>query len=207
MMRAAYLGGTRQWDGDAARLAVRAEDLPQKGLSLFAEGARALERKDRTAAEKALADLQAVAKANAEGTHSSTGKSYMMHRSSGADAVMAKELEARILLAKGQTDQALTLAREAASAEDALNFEFAPPVVVKPAHELAGEMLLEAKRSSDARKEFDAALSKTPGRALALLGLARSAAQSGDAGAARHAYAELSKIWSRADSAPPERRQ
>jgi tetratricopeptide (TPR) repeat protein len=207
MMRAAYLVETRQWDGDVARLAVKAEDLPQKGLSLFVDGTRALERKDRTAAEKALADLQAVAKANAEGTHSSTGMSYMMHRSSGADAVMARELEAKILFAKGETDRALALAREAASAEDVLNFEFGPPVVVKPAHELAGEMLLAAKRSADARKEFETALSKTPGRALALLGLARSAAQSGDAGAARQAYAELSRIWSRADSDLPERRE
>ncbi|HYT32817.1 MAG TPA: hypothetical protein VEO37_09505 [Thermoanaerobaculia bacterium] len=207
MMRAAYLVETRQWDGDVARLAVKADDLPQKGLTLFVEGARALERKNRAAAEKALADLQAAAKAKAEGPHSSTGMSYMMHRSSGADAVMAKELEAKILYARGETDRALALAREAASAQDVLNFEFGPPVVVKPAHELVGEMLLEAKRSADARKEFETALSKTPGRALALLGLARSAAQSGDAGAARQAYAELSRIWSRADVDLPERRE
>ncbi|MGZ6988473.1 MAG: hypothetical protein ACXVH0_05900, partial [Thermoanaerobaculia bacterium] len=145
MMRAAYLVETRQWDGDAAGLSVETDDLPQKGLTLFVEGSRSLERKDRAAAERALADLQAVAKANAEGTHSSTGMSYMMHRSSGADTVMAKELEAKILFAKGETDRAVALAREAASAEDKLNFEFGPPVVVKPAHELAGEMLLEAK--------------------------------------------------------------
>jgi len=207
MMRAAYLVETRQWKGDAAGLLVASDDLPQKGLAFFVEGARALDRGDRTAAEKALADLQAAAKANAEGPHSATGMSYMMHRSSGTDAVLARELEAKLLLAKGETERALTLAREAASAEDSLNFEFGPPVVVKPAHELLGEMLLEARRSADARKEFEVALSKTPRRALALLGLARSAAQSGDASAARQAYAELSRIWSRADSDLPERRE
>jgi predicted Zn-dependent protease len=207
MMRAAYLVETRQWNGDAARLSVAAEDLPQKGLALFVEGIRALERGDLTAAEKALADLQAAAKAKAEGPHSSTGMSYMMHRSSGADAVMAKELEAKILFAKGETDRAVALAREAASAEDKLNFEFGPPVVVKPAHELLGEMLLEAKRSADARKEFETALSKTPGRALALLGLARSASQSGDGVAAGQAYADLARIWKRADPDVPERRE
>jgi tetratricopeptide (TPR) repeat protein len=207
MMRAAYLVETRQWKGDAAGLLVASDDLPQKGLAFFVEGARALDRGDRTAAEKALADLQAAAKANAEGPHSATGMSYMMHRSSGTDAVLARELDAKLLLAKEETERALTLAREAASAEDSLNFEFGPPVVVKPAHELLGEMLLEARRSADARKEFEVALSKTPRRALALLGLARSAAQSGDASAARQAYAELSRIWSRADSDLPEQRE
>jgi hypothetical protein len=207
MMRAAYLVETRQWDGDTARLSAAADDLPQKGLALFVEGARALERRDRAAAEKALADLQAVAKANAEGSHSGTGMSYMMHRSSGADAVMAKELEAKLLFTRGETDRALALGREAASAEDTLNFEFGPPVVVKPAHELLGEMLLEAKRASEARREFETSLSKTPGRALALLGLARSAAQSGDAAAARQAYGELAKVWRRADTDLPERRE
>jgi len=207
MMRAAYLVETRQWDSDAARLSVATDDLPQKCLALFVEGSRSLERKDRAAAEKALVDLQGVAKANAQGPHSSTGMSYMMHRSSGADAVMAKELEAKILFSKGEVDRALALAREAASAEDSLNFEFGPPVVVKPAHELLGEMLLEAKRADDARKEFEAALSKTPARSLTVLGLARSAAQSGDASAARRAYAELSRIWSHADPSLPERRE
>jgi tetratricopeptide (TPR) repeat protein len=207
MMRAAYLVETRQWDGEAARLTVATEDLPQKGLALFVEGARALERGDRAAAEKALADLQAAAKAKAEAPHSSTGMSYMMHRSSGADSVMARELEAKILFARGETDRALALAREAASSEDALSFEFGPPVVVKPAHELLAEMLLDAKRAADARKEFETTLSKTPGRALALLGLARSASQSGDATAARQAYAELVRIWSRADPDLPERRE
>jgi tetratricopeptide (TPR) repeat protein len=207
MMRAAYLVETRQWDGDAANLTVDAGDLPQKGLALFVEGARALARRDRGAAEKALADLQAAAKATAEESHSAMRMSYMMHRSRGADAVMAKELEAKILFSRGETERALALAREAASAEDALNFEFGPPLVVKPAHEFLGEMLLEAKRSAEARKEFEAALSKTPARALALLGLARSAAQSGDASASRQVYAELSRIWSRADSDLPERRE
>ena len=53
-----------------------------------------------------------------------------------ADAVMKKELEA--LLARSDKDRSpgVALAKEAAAAEDRLNFEFGPPLV-KPAHELA----------------------------------------------------------------------
>jgi tetratricopeptide (TPR) repeat protein len=205
MLRAAYLVETRRWSGDVARLAVQSEDLSQRGLHLFVEGIRALETGDRTGAEKALAQLRSAGPT--EAGHSHGGSSYAMSRSEGADPVMAKELEARILFAKGETERALALAKDAAAAEDALSFEFGPPTVVKPAHELLGEMMLEAKRAAEARKEFETALSKTPGRALALLGLARSAAQGGDATAARQAYSELARIWRRADADVPERRE
>ena len=57
--------------------------------------------------------------------------------------ILAAELEAKIAFAKGERDRALALAREAASAEDAMTFEFGPPAVIKPAHELLGELLLE----------------------------------------------------------------
>jgi tetratricopeptide (TPR) repeat protein len=90
MMRAAYLVETRQWKGDVGRIKVATDELPQKGLALFIDGAQALEHGDRAAAEKSLADLQAAAKAPAENPHSGTGMSYMMHRSGGADAVRSQ---------------------------------------------------------------------------------------------------------------------
>jgi tetratricopeptide (TPR) repeat protein len=207
MMRAAYLIETRQWNAFDSSSPVDAGDLAQKGLTLYVEGTRALARRDRPAAENALADLQATVKANAEAGHDSTRMSYMRHRSSGSDVVMAKELEAAILSAKGETERALALAREATAAEDALTFDFGPPAVVKPAHEFAGELLLGAKRFADSRKEFETALAKTPGRSLSLLGLARSASQSGDAAAAREAYSDLAKNWNKADPDLPERRE
>src|SRR5215813_13796025 len=72
MMRAAYLIETRQWDALAPSASLSdTGDLPQKGLVFFAEGARAVARDDRAAAEKALTDLQATVKANANGGHDS----------------------------------------------------------------------------------------------------------------------------------------
>src|SRR6266545_4576774 len=86
---------------------------------------------------------------------------------------------------------ALALAREAAAAEDAMTFEVGPPSVVKPAHELLGEMLLKVGDAAEARAEFERSLAHTPQRSLSLLGLARAAAKSGDRAAAQDAYKRL----------------
>src|SRR5438552_6495943 len=56
--------------------------------------------------------------------------------------------------AGGATDEAVRLMREAAALEDRMPAEFGPPADVKPAHELFGEMLLEAGRAAEAQREF-----------------------------------------------------
>jgi len=66
--------------------------------------------------------------------------------------------------------------------------EFGPPADVKPAHELLGEMLLEAGRAGEAQREFARALELAPKRALSLLGLGRAAAAAGDRATAAQAY-------------------
>jgi tetratricopeptide (TPR) repeat protein len=121
-----------------------------------------------------------------------------------AAAVLRKELAAKLALARRRGDEAVKLAREAAAAEDAMSFEFGPPVVVKPAHELAGEILLDLGRPAEARQEFELSLARAPRRALSLLGLARAASKAGEAEVARRSYGELKKVWRRADAELPE---
>jgi len=199
MMRAAYLIETRRFDSDVARsLAEEGE----RGVALFAEGFAAAAKGERDRAGKALA---AIGKEPAGGHHGG-GAMYAMGRASGAgaDAVMKTELEALLASLRGETERALALAKEAAAAEDAMSFEFGPPAVAKPAHELFGEMLLKAGDAAQARAEFDRSLAHAPERALSLLGLARSAAKSGDRAAAEDAYRRLAAIWRRADPDLPE---
>lgn len=82
--------------------------------------------------------------------------------------------------------------------------EFGPPDVVKPSHELLGEVLLELKRPSEAQKEFVRALELAPGRARSLLGLGRAALAAGDSAVARKALGDLKRNWHSADAALPE---
>src|SRR5881409_1950963 len=81
--------------------------------------------------------------------------------------------------------------------------EFGPPGVVKPSHELLGEVLLAAGRPREAQVECARALRLAPKRALSLLGLGRAAAAAGDRDTATRAYGELREIWRRADPILP----
>jgi hypothetical protein len=81
-----------------------------------------------------------------------------------------------------------------------MSFEFGPPLVVKPAHELLGEMLQQAQKYSEAQKQFDLSLAHAPGRSLSLLGLKHAAESAGDQAAAATATAELRKILQKADA-------
>src|SRR6266498_1982440 len=199
MMRAAYVAETRRFDADVVH-ALSEDD--ERGVALFAEGFAALAKGNREPAEKALA---AIGKEPA-GSHHGASSTYAMGRASGAgtDSVMTKELEALLASSKGDKERALALAREAAAAEDAMTFEVGPPVVVKPPHELLGEMLLKLGDAAEARVEFERSLARTPERAMSLLGLARAAAKSGDRAAAENAYGRLATVWRRAAADLPE---
>ncbi len=195
MMRAAWVVETRRFDDDVARALAITGD--QRGVTLFAEGLAAFEKRDRQRLAKAAA---AIAR-EPPGDHGG-GSSYGMGGPSGAsaDSVMKKELEALLASADRDAQRALSLAKEAAAMEDGMSFEFGPPAVAKPAHELYGELLLAAGKPAEARAEFERSLARAPNRALSLLGLARACAKSGDRDAAREADARLAAVWRRADA-------
>lgn len=197
MMRAAWVVETRRFDDDVAR-ALAGED---RGLALFARGLAASAKGDRERLEKAAAAVGGKTSAVHTG-----GSMYRMGQAPGvaADAVMKKELEALLASLEKNGSRALTLAKEAADAEDSMSFEFGPPAVVKPAHELYGELLAAAGKPAEARAEFERSLTRAPNRALSLLGLARAFAKSGDRVAARDTYGRLAAVWRRADTDLPD---
>ena len=117
------------------------------------------------------------------------------------NAILELELTALVRLSEGKRDEAMTLMRDATRSEDAMPVEFGPPAVIKPSHELFGEMLLEVGMPREARAEFNRALELAPKRARSLLGLARAAKAMGDSVGASKAYDELQAVWHRADPA------
>lgn len=124
-----------------------------------------------------------------------------------AAQVMAQQLEAILLFSEGRREEALVLARQAAVVEDGMSFEFGPPVPVKPAHELVGEMLMDLRRPREAIPAFETSLKRNPRRALSLLGLGRASMAVKDMSRAMGAYGELRKIWKNADKGLPELRE
>ena len=94
-------------------------------------------------------------------------------------------------MSRGEKDDAVRLAKEAADIELTMNAPSGPPDPMKPALELYGEMLLEANRPAEAAAAFEQALLRTPKRTPSLLGLARASTQAGNLSTARQQYNEI----------------
>ena len=162
------------------------------GAEYFSYGFAALNQGQMATAESALLSLQSISRQTPEKDEQARMADYLN--------VMANSLEAAILQRKGQTGQALALVAKAAADFDAMPFDFGPPAIIKPPHELRGELLLAAGKPVDALAEFDLALKAAPNRAQAMLGRVHALQQSGDQAGATKAAAALLLVWRHADA-------
>ncbi|HKB10105.1 MAG TPA: hypothetical protein VKD69_05615 [Vicinamibacterales bacterium] len=104
-----------------------------------------------------------------------------------------------LLWAQGKSEEALRALTAAAALEDTTEKSAITPGPIAPAHEMLGEMLLEAKQPANAVKEFEASLKKEPNRFHSVAGAGRAAEAAGDRAKARTYYAQLVKICERGD--------
>lgn len=89
------------------------------------------------------------------------------------------ELEILALSAsmKNDPEKAIELMKRATSLEEATGAPYGPPSLIKPSHELFGEILLRAGKPAEAAEQFKISLLRQPNRARSLLGLSRATAQ------------------------------
>jgi dienelactone hydrolase/lysophospholipase L1-like esterase len=160
----------RQW-GEAAGLAVRPGPFPwAAAITQFAR-AYGLARAGRLAeAQESLDQLEATQRALAD------RDTYWAEQVE----VQCRAAAAWIARGKGQTEEALRLARAAADLEDSTEKHPVTPGPVAPARELLGELLLELGRPGEALREFETALATAPNRLAAVYGAARAAVQASD---------------------------
>ncbi len=203
LMRAFYALETGEWDRLSGNLELAKGNVMSATAALLAQGALAVRQGRIEEGRKLMVQLRANLSGRASGVPAEAHHEGAMPAPapSGGPAnnkeaeIMAQQLEAILLQAAGKRDEALQVLAAAAASEDALSFEFGPPMPVKPTHELLGEMLLAAGRPREARGEFERALSKCPKRTLSMRGLAKAAAQSGDTAAAQRALDDLKSFW------------
>ncbi|HKG79613.1 MAG TPA: hypothetical protein VKA78_09340 [Pyrinomonadaceae bacterium] len=119
-----------------------------------------------------------------------------------ASVLEIRELEIAALSASMKKDytQAIELMKKATALEVETGAPYGPPNLIKPTHELFGEILLRAGKPGEAAGQFKIALLRQPNRARSLLGAARAAAQSGNQSAALTAYTALIEQWKQADT-------
>ena len=118
--------------------------------------------------------------------------------------VQELELTAAAAVTAGRFDEAIQIMEQATAVMDALPPSAGPPPVIKPPHELLGEILLLAGRPAEAAEQFAISLLRYKNRAASLLGTARAASRKGDPSAAAHAYEALAHQWTKADAQWPE---
>jgi tetratricopeptide (TPR) repeat protein len=197
-VRAAYLFTTERWSDPVSEWSLGPYASPMiQSIEAFTTGYAMLKRGDRARAETHPAAIDAADKNGAGGPQSDP---RVVH-------IIALEMRAALAAASGRSDTAIAIIREAARLEDALPVEFGPPLIPKPAHELAGEILLAAGHSAEAQREFARAEEAAPGRSRALIGLARAASRAGDASVAAQAARKLLDNWHGADADVPEREE
>jgi tetratricopeptide (TPR) repeat protein len=181
VMWARYVLDTEDWQGEVAQWTPAfGEATAPRATWEFVRGFAAARRGDSATARAALESfgqarerLRARIAARAE---PDPGDAEHRKRLD----VLGLELEAEVRLATpGGTDSAIALLGRATALEDSMAYAFGPPFVVKPSHELLGEVLLDLGRRAEATREFEAALRRTPGRAAVLRGLERARAAGG----------------------------
>lgn len=131
----------------------------------FTRALNAIHRGDADGAKSAIAALSAAKDAEAKPVEKRTIETMEL---------VARALE---LQREGDLPHALEAARHATEIEETLGAPSGPPDVLKPAHELYGDLLLAAGRREEAAKEFAASLLRTPNRRLSVEGAKRAAAR------------------------------
>jgi tetratricopeptide (TPR) repeat protein len=181
--------------GPPAQMSTRAQR--NQSIPIFMRGMAAA-KAGTPEAEKSIAELQALRKQMTD-----KGEAY------ATKAVEIRELEiaATAAASKGKYDEAIQMMQRATAIEEEMSPPSGPPTLIKPSHELFGEILLQANRPKEAAQQFATSLLRQPNRARSLLGAARAAAQSGDANVAARIYSDLLRQWQQADAQLAELRE
>ncbi len=170
----------------------RSQSLPSfiRGLAAAKMGA--------PEAARFITELQAARKQILEKGDAYAGKSA---------EIKELEVSAAAAASKQSYTEAVEMMKRATALEEEMSPPSGPPSLIKPSHELFGEILLSANRPKEAAEQFGTALLRQPNRARSLLGVARASAKSGDTKAALEAYSKLARQWNQADPNLPELRE
>jgi len=176
----------RQW-AEASELALLPEaflwdDFPwARSIHHFARGIGAARSGQPGKARAELAIIEELQAGIGRATHTYFREEVQVH----VDAVTAW-----LLLAEGNSEQALQHAAAAADREDAVDKHPVTPGEVIPARELYAEMLFETGNHARSLQQFQTVLAGSPNRLNALLGAANAANHAGEAQLAEQYYAQ-----------------
>jgi hypothetical protein len=172
-MHARYILETGQWEKIPlqAAEAAPASGAPMYGMDMargadngtwtFIAGLSAVKLGDLPTTDQAIAQLRALGEKAGANTYAA--KPF---------AIMEKELTAEADLARGQKDDAVRVAKEAADIDRTLAPPSGPPDPIKPGLELYGDVLLATGHTKEAAAVYEEQLLRTPNRTPSVKSLA-----------------------------------
>lgn len=216
-MAAAFIVETAHWDlatklidplqQNAAHFidAVEGSPGPYQALAKYVQAlwiftrGMAAAQKDSPDAQKSIDELQAMEQRAGTGELPGVGLPL-----SKVLEIQRLEIAAVASASKGKLDEAIKSMEKATAVEESVPPLPGPPPLIKPSHELFGEILLQADRPAEAEKQFGTALLRQTNRARSLLGAARAAARQGDREDAMSIYSKFLRQWQQSDRELPE---
>jgi hypothetical protein len=188
---ARYALERRQWK-QAAQLTPRETPFPYtEAMTWFARGVGAARVQRPQTARESAAVLKQIRVRLLK-----AGEDYWAQQVE----IQELEVEAWAALAEGKKKKALQRMRSAAELEDATEKSAVTPGPLAPARELLGEMLLELGQPAQALQQFEATLTKEPGRFRSLYGAAHAAQLSGSPEASQRYFGQLLNACGNADT-------
>ena len=202
-MRAHYLLESEAWNEPVMQPELADLELNPAATVLYTNGVVALRRGEIATAEQMLADLRqrrqdALAGLIEEPSPDGYVRSGELRTLEAQ--VMELELGAQIHLLRGDTEKAIEQLAQAAELENDSSFGFGPPMPVKPALELFGEVLVDLGRYAEAREQLEKSLARNPRRVRSLRSLERAAVGLEEHEIAARTHETLQEIWHRADN-------
>jgi 1,2-phenylacetyl-CoA epoxidase PaaB subunit len=187
---ARYALERREWK-QAEQLTVRETAFPYtEAMTWFARGLGAAHLERAQGARESAAELKQIRERLLK-----AGENYWAQQVE----IQELETEAWAALAEGKKEEALQRMKAAAELEDKTEKSAVTPGPLAPARELLGDMLLEMKQPAQALEQFEATLTKEPGRFRALYGAAHAAQLSGNSEVSHKYFGELLKVCEHAD--------
>ncbi len=172
-----------------------------QALGIFTPGLAAAQ-KGSSDAQKSIEELQALAQQAGKAPLPGVGVPL-----SQVLEIQRLEIAAVSNAAKDNLDESTKNMEKAIRLEESFPPPPGPPPLIKPSHELFGEILLRAKRPKEAAEQFTTSLQRHKNHARSLLGVARAAARRGDTKGAANFYAQFARQWQQADAQLPGLRE
>ncbi len=186
-LKGTYLVESDDWESPIADIEVDVSDLniSIKAQYQYLEGHKAFVRKDGTKLQEAIDELQKKIEKESElvdymddgySVCASASREIPTQTNINESLVMLAQLKALKAWMDNDVNETEKWLKESISIESKLSYNYGPPFIQKPTHELYAEWLMDQNRFNEASEQYDLTLKMATNRRQAIEGKAKAMA-------------------------------